>query len=295
MLTFSLLIFLFTFQFDASNSYLSNDQYVDIEKRQYLSKTTCTEDEIVILYPNWIEAIVFSYLAKVALEEKDYEVVLKPIEPGPIYDLLSRGKGDVFLDAWLPHTHADYWEKYGEELEIIGTSFTDGQTGLAVPTYVDIDSISQLSRKFDVLDGKIIGVGSGAIIHKSTDMVIDAYNLDFEQITSSGPAMIYSLKKAYKKQEPIVVTLWKPHYIWKEYNLKFLIDPQGIYTKDSIKIISRKSFSTDYPEVSNFLSNFRLTHNQILDLIQIYDENSQYEKVTRQWYLHHKDMVDSWW
>lgn len=266
-------------------------------QKQYLQERefNTDEDTIVIWYPNWSEAIAFSYLAKVALEEKGYDVALKPIEPGPIYDLLSQGKGDVFLDAWLPHTHADYWEKYGDELEIIGTSFTDGQTGLAVPTYMDIDSISQLSHKVDLFDGKIIGIGNGSIMHKTTDMAIDAYDLDFKQIISSGPAMIHKLKKAYKKREPIAVTLWKPHYIWKEYNLKYLSDPKNIYTKDSCKIISRKDFSVDHPEVSGFLSKFTLTHEQLLDLIDMLYNSDESIIAARFWYEEHKDIIESWW
>jgi glycine betaine/proline transport system substrate-binding protein len=41
---------------------------------------------------------------------------LTNLAPGLIYGELSKddSKGDVFLDAWLPNTHKDYWADYGE-------------------------------------------------------------------------------------------------------------------------------------------------------------------------------------
>jgi glycine betaine/proline transport system substrate-binding protein len=41
-----------------------------------------------------------------------------------IYGELSKddSKGDVFLDAWLPNTHKDYWADYGEKL-VLGEAF----------------------------------------------------------------------------------------------------------------------------------------------------------------------------
>jgi glycine betaine/proline transport system substrate-binding protein len=55
-------------------------------------------------------------LAKVALESDGYDVTLTNLAPGLIYGELSKddSKGDVFLDAWLPNTHKDYWADYGE-------------------------------------------------------------------------------------------------------------------------------------------------------------------------------------
>lgn len=266
-------------------------------QEQYLQERELNNDEdtIVIWYPNWSEAIAFSYLAKVALEEKEYEVKLKKVEPRQIYDSLRQGKGDLYLDAWLPNTHADYWQKHGDELTIVGTSFTDGQKGLAVPSYVEIDSIGQLNKAVNDFEGKIIGVGTGSIVYKSTKSVIQDYNLDYRQIASTGPAMILMLKKAYKNREPVVVTLWKPHYIWRECDLKFLKDPKNIYTKDSCKIISRKNFSSDYPEVKAFLSNFTFTHEQLLELLKMMDNSDKSIKAAELWYKEHKDMIENWW
>ncbi|MDZ7775178.1 MAG: glycine betaine ABC transporter substrate-binding protein [Bacteroidales bacterium] len=48
----------------------------------------------------------------------------------------------------------------------------------------------------------------------NTEKAIKEYNLDYKQVTSSGPAMVASLQKAYNSKEPIVITGWKPHHKW---------------------------------------------------------------------------------
>jgi glycine betaine/proline transport system substrate-binding protein len=116
-------------------------------------------DEVTILYPNWAEGIAFTYLAKVALEDHDYAVDLINLEPGLIYGELSKSnsKGDVFIDAWLPYTHEDYWNDYGDDLVKLGESFSEGTTGLVVPSYVEINSIEELNAHRDRFGGEIIG------------------------------------------------------------------------------------------------------------------------------------------
>ncbi|MGM0612206.1 MAG: glycine betaine ABC transporter substrate-binding protein [Bacteroidota bacterium] len=248
-----------------------------------------------ILYPNWAEGVAFTNLAKVVLQDKGYDVKITPIEPGPIYASLAKGDADLFLDAWLPHTHEDYWEKYGEQLVKVGESFSNGTTGLVVPEYVDINSIEELNEHVDKLDGEIIGIGSGAGIHRNTEKAIEEYDLDLEQVTSSGPAMMAALEKAYDNKDPVVITGWKPHYMWADYDLKYLEDPKDIYPKDVCAIVSREGFKKDFPTLEKFFSNFNLQENELYELMEAIDKGDDEEVAAKEWYMGNKVMVDSWW
>lgn len=253
------------------------------------------QEKISIFYPNWAEGIAFTYLAKAALESHNFEVVLTNLEPGLIYGELSKdnSKGDVFLDAWLPNTHKDYWADYGDKLVKLGEAFSGGTTGLVVPSYVPVNSIEELNGNKDKFKGEIIGIGSGAGIHASTIKAIEAYNLDFEQVTASGPAMVASLEKAIRKNEWIVVTGWKPHYMWANFDLKYLSDPKGSYPKDVCAIISRRGFEDDKPEAAKFFKNFNLEESQLYDLMAAIRDDGE-EAGAKTWYEANKGLVDLW-
>ena len=43
---------------------------------------------------------------------------------------------DILLAGWLPTTHQDYWEQYGDQLEMVHVNVGKTALGLAVPTYI---------------------------------------------------------------------------------------------------------------------------------------------------------------
>jgi glycine betaine/proline transport system substrate-binding protein len=251
-------------------------------------------EQLHILYPNWAEGIAFTNLAKAALEDKGYDVKITPLEPGPIYATLAKGDADLMLDAWLPHTHSNYWDEYGDQINKIGESFSNGTTGLVVPQYVEVNSITELNDNVEKFDGKIIGIGSGAGIHGNTEEAIKKYNLDYKQVTSSGPAMMASLRKAYNDQEPIIITGWKPHHMWADFDLKYLEDPKGIYPKDVCAIVSRQGFEQDFPVLQEFFSNFNLEETQLYNLMDAIEKGEDELTAAQGWYNDHKVLVESW-
>jgi glycine betaine/proline transport system substrate-binding protein len=90
--------------------------------------------------------------------------------------------------------------------------------------------------------GEIIGIGGGAGLHRNTIKAIDVYDLDYDQVTSSGPAMVASLEKAIRDKEWIVVTGWKPHFKWAQHDLKYLKDPKGVYPKMPVQLFQEEGF-----------------------------------------------------
>lgn len=251
--------------------------------------------KITIAYPNWAEGVALTHLAKVALDEKGYETEIMMLEPGPIYATLAKGGVDLFLDGWLPNTHKSYWEEYGADIDKLGEGFSDASTGLAVPAYVEENSISDLIAAKDKYQGKIVGIGSGAGIHMATEKAIKEYALPFEQITSSGPAMVASLEKAVNEKKPIVITAWKPHFMWARFELKYLEDAKNIYPKDAATTLSRKGFAEEQPEVAKFFKNFNLSEKDLYSLMGAIKESDDELTATKKWYEEHKDSIVRMW
>ena len=261
-----------------------------------LATSISAEDAIRIAYPNWADGIAMTHLAAAVLEEHlNYDVELTQADPGTIYAALADGDQDALLDAWLPYTHEPYWEQYGDQLTDLGPIFGYGVTGLVVPTYMEIDSITEINDIAEALGGEIVGIDPGAGIYRNTNRAIDEYNLDVRQVASSGPAMAAALSNAIDNENPIVVTGWKPHWKFGRFDLKVLDDPQSVFPIDALKTIVRKGFPEKYPEVAQFFINFTLTEDQLLDLmLKIDDSNREAADVARDWMDDHEALVNSW-
>jgi ABC-type proline/glycine betaine transport system substrate-binding protein len=79
-----------------------------------------------------------------ALESVGFDVTLTQVDAGPMWAGVASGSGDAAVGAWLPTTHADYYEQYEGDFEDLGSNLHGTALGLVVPTYMDIDSIEDL-------------------------------------------------------------------------------------------------------------------------------------------------------
>ena len=260
------------------------------------NNTAGENKEVTIAMVNWIECIANTHLAKVVLEERGYDVELVNADVAPVFAAVAKGNADVFMEVWEPITHKSYMEKFGDQLETLGTVYEEGRLGLVVPKYVDINSIDELNNVKAQFDGKIIGINPGAGIMSVTKKVIDGYKLDYELVTSSEAGMLASLKRAYDKGEWIVVTGWKPHTKFARYDLKILEDPQGTMgAAETISVIATKGWSDTHPELATFFSNFKMSDDLLGSLMLAIENNAGTEdEAALNWYHEHRELVDGW-
>lgn len=173
--------------------------------------------------------------------------------------------------AWLPTTHEQYWKKYGNQLDDLGAWYDKTSLELSVPSYMkDVDSLDDLKGKASEFGGKITGIESSAgEMSLLKSKVLKAYGLDkeYKVVDSSTPAMLAELKRAYAQKDPIVVTLWSPHWAYNDYDLKKLKDPKGAWgSGDGIHTVARKGFAADNPVVGKWLKDFKLDEKQLTSL-----------------------------
>ncbi|QFZ77348.1 ABC transporter permease subunit [Streptomyces fagopyri] len=222
-------------------------------------------------YIPWDEGVASTFLWQEILEERGYKVDVKQFDAGPLYTSLAQGDVDFETDSWLPTTHAEYWKKYGKQLDDLGSWYGPTSLELSVPAYMKgIDSLEDLKGKAGTFGGKITGIESSAgMMGLLKSKVLKAYGLDkeYKVVDSSTPAMLAELKRAYAAKKPIVATLWSPHWAYSDYKLKKLKDPKGAWGKgDGVHTLSRKGFARDNPVVGKWLKNFRMTEKQLTDL-----------------------------
>ncbi|MEU1105288.1 ABC transporter permease/substrate binding protein [Streptomyces tibetensis] len=255
--------------------------------------------KITIGYIPWDEGVASTFLWKEILEQRGYEVEAKQFDAGPLYTSLSQGDVDFQTDAWLPTTHAQYWKKYGKQLDDLGAWYDKTSLELTVPAYMKgIDSLADLKGKASEFGGKITGIESSAgemALLKSK--VLKEYGLDkeYKVVDSSTPAMLAELKRAYAQKKPIVTTLWSPHWAYNDYDLKKLKDPKGAWGEgDGVHTLSRKGFADDDPTVAGWLKKFEMSEKQLTSLeaeINKAGKGSQQDAV-RAWLKQNPGVVD---
>ncbi|MFF7439240.1 glycine betaine ABC transporter substrate-binding protein [Streptomyces sp. NPDC008122] len=236
--------------------------------------------KVSIGYIPWDEGIASTYLWKELLERRGYEVETKQLEAGALYTGLAGGQLDFQTDAWLPVTHAQYWKKYQNKLEDLGSWYGPTSLELSVPSYVKgVDSLADLKGKAGQFKGRIVGIEpSAGMMGILKDKVLKEYGLEgeYEVVDGSTPGMLAELKRAYDRKEPVVVTLWSPHWAYSAHDLKKLKDPKGSWGKgDGVHTLARKGFAAENPEVGAWLKNFSLTEKQLTDLEAVIQETGK--------------------
>lgn len=148
----------------------------------------------------------------------------------------------------------------------------------------------------DQVGHKIIGIDPGAGIMTATQKAIEDYGLsDWNLVEGSGAAMTATLAKAIKKEEPIVITGWTPHWMFSKYDLKYLEDPKKSYGEaEEIHTIARLGLKEDQPEAYQFLSNFQWTEEEMGEVMTSIQDGTPEAQAASDFIEAHPDRVTEW-
>ncbi|PPG31800.1 glycine betaine ABC transporter substrate-binding protein [Pseudoclavibacter sp. RFBB5] len=256
-------------------------------------------DVTIAVFNGWDEGIAASELWKAILSEKGYDVELEYADPAPVFSGLSTGDYDVTLDTWLPITHSDYVEEYGDDIVDLGAWNDEASLTIAVNEDSPITSLDELAGAADQFGNTIIGIEPGAGLTRVTqDDVIPGYGLEgMNYQTSSTAAMLTELQTATNNGENIVVTLWRPHWAYDAFPVRDLEDPQGLLgDSEGIHSYSKADFQETHPTVAGWLQNFKMDSEQLYSLENLmFNENDtdDYAPIVEQWISENQEYVDS--
>ncbi|WP_077622603.1 glycine betaine ABC transporter substrate-binding protein [Sediminibacillus massiliensis] len=142
----------------------------------------------------------------------------------------------------------------------------------------------------------ITGIEPGAGIAQATDNAVTEYeNLEgWEHEKSSTAAMLTALGDAIDNEEPIVVTGWSPHYMFAQWDLKYLEDPKGVYGgEESIKTIARKGLEEEMPEAYTILDRFQWESSD-MESVMLSAQEMEFEEAAQQWVDENEDTIAEW-
>ncbi len=260
------------------------------------------QEELTQPYVAWARETVSTHMLGALLEMVGYTVELKQVEAGAMWSSVADGSADFHTSAWLPATHAPYWEKYSEDIVKVKQVLDKAPLALAVPSYMeDVNSMEDLKGNKELgesVDWTITGIDPGAGIMQNTEEAIEAYGLDNWELTSSSEAaMLTTLQAAAENEEPIIVPMWKPHWIFGTMDLKMLEDPQEIYggEGDQIFTVARKGLEEDAPRAYKVLEQYDETYELVNKLMpKVHAEDQDPAKVVQEYIENNPDQVDKW-
>lgn len=144
---------------------------------------------------------------------------------------------------------------------------------------------------------EIVGIEPGSGTMTIAQETVDAYNLDLELTPSSEPAMITALQTAIENEEPIVVTLWQPHWMFSEHDLKFLEDPKGtLGESENIHTMVRHGLEEDHPSAYQLLDNFYWEVDDMNEVMLKFGQDDTVEprEAAEEWVADNREKVDAW-
>ncbi|OCC03654.1 glycine/betaine ABC transporter [Labrys sp. WJW] len=243
----------------------------------------------------WEDMLPITGVAKKALEDKGYKVeVTQFSEWGIAYAALTKGDVEVMVSQ-VDYVAQDYWKKNKSRLEKISITSHGLYQAFAVPSYVDAKSIEDLNANADKFGGKIIGIEPGSGLMREAGKAIKDYNLKLQLVEGSTAGMTASLKSAFDRKEPIVVTLWDPTWMFQKFEMKFLADPKHVFSPpQSYNLIAKKGFSEEKPEAREILAGVYLPLDQIRAINTAVADGKTMDQAIQDWVAANDALIKRW-
>lgn len=104
-------------------------------------------EKIELVSTPWDSERGSANVMKIVLEDQGFDVTITDVDPAVMFEAIATGGADASIAPWLPVTHGAFYEKHKDDMIDLGENLTGAQNGIAVPAYMDIDSIEDLEQK----------------------------------------------------------------------------------------------------------------------------------------------------
>lgn len=257
-------------------------------------------------YASWPGVTVKTKVVTSLLESMGYETTETPGQQVIVLNGLTKDI-DVVMEAWRPVRNQLLSKIMADgKVTEVRKNLTDAtSTTLTVPEYVyegGVRTMSDLNKFADRFDRTIYTIDAGGAVNTSVTDAIDSnmYNLgDWEDVPASTAGMLAQVKRKVAREEWVVFTGWKPHWMTAVFDLKFLDDPEAMFAGSKeptgVYTMANTQFLEENPDVAKFLGNFIVASQVQSQWIYRYGyENVDAETVAREWISDNLDQVEGW-
>ncbi|WP_028696485.1 glycine betaine ABC transporter substrate-binding protein [Pseudomonas cremoricolorata] len=244
---------------------------------------------------SWEDLTPITGITKKVLEDSGYTVKVTSFsEWGITYAALS--KGDIqILASQIDYVAQDYWNRNKNRLEKLSPVSHGLYQGIAVPKYVDIDSLEQLNDQAAKFNNKIIGIEPGSGLMSDAAKAVSEYGIKLNLLEGSSAAMTAALKSAIDRKEWVAVTIWEPSWMTQKYDLKFLKDPKGVFPPpQGYYWIGQKGFSEKNPHAREVLAGVYVPLSDITAINGEVKDGKTMDQAVADWTGRNAELIKRW-
>jgi glycine betaine/proline transport system substrate-binding protein len=244
---------------------------------------------------SWEDLTPITGITKTVLEQQGYTVEVEEFsEWGIAFAALTNGDVDI-MAAQTDYVAHDYWTKNMDKLEKISPVSHGLYQAIAVPSYVTINSMDELAANNDMFGGKIIGIEPGSGLMRDAAAANEAYATGMELVEGSTAAMTAALDSAMSRQEAIAVTIWEPSWMMQKYDVKFLVDPKGVFPPpQSYYWIGQRGFSAENPHAREVIASVYVPLADITAINSAVNDGKTMDEAIKDWTDSHADLLKRW-
>jgi glycine betaine/proline transport system substrate-binding protein len=243
----------------------------------------------------WEDLTPITGITKKVLEDSGYSVkVIEFSEWGIAYAALTKGDIQV-LASQTDYAANDYWNKNKNRLEKLSPVSYGLYQAIAVPKYVDIDSIEQLNDNAEKFGNKIIGIEPGSGLMNDASKAVKDYGIKLQLLEGSTAAMTAALKSAVDRKEWVAVTVWEPSWMAQKFDLKFLKDPKGVFPPpQGYYWIGNKDFSKENPRARELMASVYVPIADITAINGEVKDGKTMQQAIQGWTDGHTELLKRW-
>jgi glycine betaine/proline transport system substrate-binding protein len=194
---------------------------------------------------------VTANVVQIMLERHGHNVAVQKGSHAQVYPKLGTGEVDLFVAAWLPHAHAQYWEQYKDSTVKVVALYDDARLFWAVPDYVpatEVKSVADLAKPEIAgrMQKEVRGPGADSGLMIGSKKIFADYQLEQAgyQLLPGKPAdWIANFNENVAAKHWFVMPLWQPQYLNRAHALRILDEPKKILgDADTAWLVAHKDF-----------------------------------------------------
>ena len=204
-------------------------------------------------------------------QQENLEVELYRLPDSTMFRALVDDELDIAISMWLPHTHQMYLDMYRSEIQTHSIISDSIGIYLVVPSYMPVNSISDLRNFGSLLRNTImVPESQNAIYHLATDIISDYDLRGFTLQETAWDDIVPFIAESLSDNAGFAFVSLRPHWIFERYELKVLEDVrQSLGEHENAYLAVNSKFVERMPLYADFFSKVRFSLSEMETLLEM--------------------------